>query len=53
VTLSVNARSAAAGRTPPAHFTRHAAVWCSDFPPVNLAIHQRSSAIDSILAQRF
>ena len=29
----------------PACFTRHAAVWCSDFPPANLAIHQRSSAI--------
>ena len=29
----------------PAHSTRHAAVWCSDFPPANLAIHQRSSAI--------
>ena len=34
----------------PAHSTRHAAVWCSDFPPVNLATHQRSSAIDRILA---
>jgi len=22
-------------RTLPAYFTRHAAVWCSDFPPVN------------------
>src|SRR5216110_3702244 len=32
-------------RTSPAYFTRHAAVWCSDFPPANLAIHQRSSAI--------
>src|SRR5436853_7855082 len=32
-------------RTPPAYSTRHAAVWCSDFPPANLAIHQRSSAI--------
>src|SRR2546430_2392760 len=30
----------------PAYFTRHAAVWCSDFPLANLAIHQRSSAID-------
>src|SRR5436190_23306299 len=29
----------------PACFTRHAAVWCSDFPLGNLAIHQRSSAI--------
>ena len=33
VTLSVNARPAVAGRTLPAHSTRHAAVWCSDFPP--------------------
>src|SRR6478752_6890049 len=32
-------------RTLPAYFTRHAAVWCSDFPPVSLATHQRSSAI--------
>src|SRR5438132_1157887 len=32
-------------RTLPAYSTRHAAVWCSDFPPANLAIHQRSSAI--------
>src|SRR3984893_16713968 len=31
----------------PACSTRHAAVWCSDFPPANLAIHQRSSAIES------
>ena len=31
----------------PAFFTRHAAVWCSDFPPANLAIHQRSSAISA------
>src|SRR5881628_2597140 len=30
----------------PTYFTWHAAVWCSDFPPANLAIHQRSSAID-------
>ena len=29
----------------PASFTRHAAVWCSDFPLANLAIPQRSSAI--------
>ena len=29
----------------PAYFTRHAAVWCSDFPPANPAAHQRSSAI--------
>jgi hypothetical protein len=34
----------------PAYFTRHAAVWCSDFPPANLAIHQRSSAIASNLS---
>ena len=31
---------------PPAYFTRHAAVWCSDFPPASLSAHQRSSAID-------
>src|SRR3984893_13561628 len=37
-------------RTPPAFSTRHAAVWCSDFPPANLAIHQRSSAIGANLA---
>jgi hypothetical protein len=30
----------------PACSTRHAAVWCSDFPPANLAIHRRSSAIE-------
>src|SRR5215475_16026922 len=24
-------------RTSPAYFTRHAAVWCSDFPPANPA----------------
>ena len=30
----------------PACSTRHAAVWCSDFPPVSLTTHQRSSAID-------
>src|SRR5947207_5952192 len=29
----------------PASSTRHAAVWCSDFPLANLAMHQRSSAI--------
>ncbi len=29
----------------PAFSTRHAAVWCSDFPLENLATHQRSSAI--------
>jgi hypothetical protein len=32
----------------PAYFTRHAAVWCSDFPPVTpkgFGGHQRSSAI--------
>src|SRR5262245_13558845 len=37
-------------RTLPAYSTRHAAVWCSDFPPANLAIHQRSSAIGRIVA---
>ena len=30
---------------PPACFTRHAAVWCSDFPLARIAAHQRSSAI--------
>src|SRR5712672_4662075 len=25
--------------TLPAYFTRHVAVWCSDFPPANLAVH--------------
>jgi hypothetical protein len=34
----------------PACFTRHAAVWCSDFPPASLTTHQRSSAIGRILA---
>ena len=29
----------------PACFTRHAAVWCSDFPPASLTTHQRPSAI--------
>jgi hypothetical protein len=33
--------------TTPTYSTWHAAVWCSDFPPANLAIHQRSSAIDT------
>src|SRR5437588_12109233 len=35
-------------RTSPAYFTRHAAVWCSDFPPAKSrqrGTHQRSSAI--------
>jgi len=45
VTLSVTATPNAFGAAVPAFFTRHAAVWCSDFPPANLAIHQRSSAI--------
>jgi hypothetical protein len=26
-------------------FTRHAAVWCSDFPLANISARQRSSAI--------
>src|SRR4029077_8840132 len=34
-------RQRSLSRTLPAFFTRHAAVWCSDFPPANLAIHQR------------
>src|SRR5438067_11385619 len=29
----------------PACFTRHAAVWCSDFPPASQKAYQRSSAI--------
>jgi hypothetical protein len=29
----------------PAFSTRHAAVWCSDFPLASLSTHQRSSAI--------
>jgi hypothetical protein len=36
---------------PPACFTRHAAVWCSDFPLARIAAHQRSSAIASNLPQ--
>src|SRR2546427_2876066 len=39
-------RQRSLSRMLPAYSTRHAAVWCSDFPPANLAIHQRSSAID-------
>ncbi len=42
VTLSVNTRLAPGL---PACSTRHAAVWCSDFPLANPSIHQRSSAI--------
>src|SRR5256885_11299121 len=34
----------------PAFFTRHAAVWCSDFPLVSLTTPQRSSAIANNLA---
>jgi len=37
------------GRTPPACFTRHAAVWCSDFP-LRIA-SERSSAIARNLPQ--
>ena len=33
----------------PASFTRHAAVWCSDFPLMSLTTHQRSSAITTNL----
>ena len=36
----------------PAYFTRHAAVWCSDFPPASLATYQRSSAIGKELTTR-
>src|SRR5437667_8520283 len=35
----------------PAFFTRHVAVWCSDFPLASLTTHQRSSAIRNSLAQ--
>jgi len=38
-------RQRSLSRTPPAYSTRHAAVWCSDFPLANLATHQRPSAI--------
>jgi hypothetical protein len=44
-------RQRSLARTPPAYSTRHAAVRCSDFPLANLATHQRSSAINSSLAQ--
>ncbi len=36
----------------PACSTRHAAVWCSDFPPASLTTHQRSSAIGRKLLVR-
>ena len=35
----------------PACFTRHVAVWCSDFPPASVAAYQRSSAIAINLIQ--
>ena len=44
-------RQRSLARTLPASFTRHAAVWCSDFPPASLAAHQRSSAIATNLSQ--
>ena len=44
-------RQRSLSRTPPAYSTRHAAVWCSDFPLVGLTTHQRSSAINPSLAQ--
>src|SRR5436190_2317784 len=44
-------RQRSLSRTPPAHSTRHTAVWCSDFPLVGLTTHQRSSAINPSLAQ--
>ena len=40
-------RHRALANAAPACFTRHAAVWCSDFPLANLASHQRSSAISA------
>src|SRR6266700_5956200 len=36
----------------PAHFTRHVAVWCSDFPPASQTAHQRSSAIGEHFSTR-
>jgi len=42
-------RQRSLSRTPPAYSTRHAAVWCSDFPLANLATHQRSPAINRSL----
>ena len=38
-------RQRSLSRTLPTFSTWHAAVWCSDFPPANLSIHQRPSAI--------
>src|SRR5260370_34594041 len=38
-------RQRSLSRTLPTFSTWHAAIWCSDFPPANLSIHQRSSAI--------
>src|ERR1041385_4329672 len=43
-------RQRSLGRTPPACFTRHAAVWCSDFP-LRIA-SERSSAIAPSLSQQ-
>jgi len=42
-------RQRSLSRTPPAYSTRHAAVWCSDFPLANPATHQRPSAITNKL----
>src|SRR5205809_7873487 len=44
-------RQRSLSRTLPACFTRHAAVWCSDFPPASLTTHRRSSAIAPKLGQ--
>jgi hypothetical protein len=44
-------RQRSLGRTLPACFTRHAAVWCSDFPLARISARQRSSAIAQNLSQ--
>jgi hypothetical protein len=44
-------RQRSLGRTLPACFTRHAAVWCSDFPLARISARQRSSAIAWSLSQ--
>src|SRR4030095_7358110 len=43
-------RQRSLSRPPPAYSTRHAAVWCSDFPLASLPTHQRPSAINPSLA---
>src|SRR5882672_10239155 len=46
-------RQRSLSRTLPTSSTWHAAVWCSDFPPANLATHQRSSAIGAQSSTEF